>query len=55
MPGSTSAGISTFSENVNPSTVNSKNPGNSRRPPSMNPMYQSGWVPADTGEGSYGP
>ena len=27
----------------------------SRRAPSAKPMYQSGWVPAETGDGSYGP
>ena len=30
-------------------------PGIRRRAPSTKPMYQSGWVPAETGEGSYGP
>ncbi len=29
--------------------------GTSRSAPSAKPMYQSGWVPADTGDGSYGP
>ena len=30
-------------------------PGMRRRAPSNTPMYQSGWVPACTGDGSYGP
>src|SRR5690554_7431063 len=35
--------------------MNSQPGGMRRRAPSAKPMYQSGWVPAETGEGLYGP
>ena len=42
-------------EKVKPQSSNSQPGGTRRRAPSAKPMYQSGWVPAETGEGSYGP
>src|SRR5919199_6509460 len=54
-PGTISAGIRMLNENVNPSSVTPKKPGVMRTPPSSQPMYQSGWEPAVTGEGSYDP
>ena len=41
-----------FSDSVNPNALNSSQPGSRRRAPSAKPMYQSGWEPAVTGEGS---
>ena len=67
IPGSTAAGSRTLSESVNPNSVTSVGipppsmpgtpiqPGIRRSAPSRNRMYQSGWVPAEIGEGSYGP
>ena len=44
-----------FSDRVAPK-ISSSQPGGTRRSaPSAKPMYQSGWVPAETGDGSYGP
>src|SRR4051795_3849165 len=50
-----SAGMRMFKDRVYPSSVTSKKPGVRRTAPSSHPMYQSGWDPAVTGEGSYEP
>ncbi len=47
--------MNTFRLSVNPNAWISGKPGISRSAPSVKPMYQSGWAPAVTGEGSYGP
>src|SRR4051812_2228141 len=52
---STMTGTRMFIDSVYGPSINSQPGGASRRAPSAKPMYQSGWVPADTGEGSYGP
>ena len=52
IPGMIIAGRMMLPENVKPKTVNSRKPGVSRTAPSSQPMYQSGWEPAVTGEGS---
>ena len=44
-----------FIETVYGPSMNSQPGGTRRSAPSAKPMYQSGWVPAETGEGSYGP
>ena len=41
-----------FIDTVKPKISNSSQPGSSRSAPSANPMYQSGWEPAVTAEGS---
>ena len=49
------SGTRMLNDQVRSSHTNSQPGGISRRAPSAKPMYQSGWVPAETGEGSYGP
>ena len=44
-----------LNDQVRSSHTNSQPGGMRRSAPSAKPMYQSGCVPADTGEGSYGP
>ncbi|CPU64283.1 Uncharacterised protein [Mycobacteroides abscessus] len=51
-PGTTTAGMRTFSDSVYPPITNSVCPGMSRKDPSRNSMYQSGCAPAETGDGS---
>ena len=46
------APIMTLKLNVNPNASNSRKPGSRRSAPSAKPMYQSGWEPAVTGDGS---
>ena len=53
-PISATPGMKTFIENVHPRMVHS-HAGMIRSAPSSQPMYQSGWDPAVTWEGSYGP
>ena len=52
---STTTGMKTFNDQVWSSHTNSQWDGMSRSMPSAKPMYQSGCVPAETGDGSYGP
>ena len=47
--------MKTFRLSVWPQTRDLRQPGISRSAPSAKPMYQSGWAPAVTGDGSYGP
>src|SRR5690606_39842704 len=52
---STTNGTRMLMVTVKSPSMNSQPGGMRRSAPSANPMYQSGWVPAETGEGSYGP
>ena len=49
------SGTRMLNDQVRSSQTNSQPGGMRRRAPSAKPMYQSGCVPAETGEGSYGP
>src|SRR5690606_30547904 len=51
----TASGTSTASVTVRPIHSNSHPGGTSRRAPSRNPVYQSGWLPAPALPGSEGP
>ncbi len=53
-PGITAAGMNTFQLIVWPQITVSHD-GNARSMPSRKPMYQSGWEPAVTWSGTYGP
>ena len=55
MPGTTIAGMITFSDSVYWPMTTSAKPGIRRSDPSRNSMYQSGWAPAETMAGSNGP
>ena len=51
----TASGTSTANVQVRPSHSTSQPGGTSRRAPSRNPVYQSGWLPAEAEPGSEGP
>src|ERR1700712_1068367 len=48
-------GMMMLNDQVRSSHTNSQPGGTRRSAPSATPMYQSGWVPAETGEGPDGP
>jgi hypothetical protein len=49
------SGMRMLNDQVRSHRTNSRCGGTRRSAPSANPMYQSGCVPAETGDGSYGP
>src|SRR5476651_1972605 len=52
---STTIGKKTLRANVKSPIWKPRPDGTSRSAPSAKPIYQSGWVPAEMGDGSYGP